>query len=240
MIYDNKIFFEKYSDLRLNDKGINHSIEIPCIRELIGAVSGKSVLDIGCGHGQQLVWLKKNGARRVVGLDPSKNMIEYATKSLNGEDIHFINGYYEACEIEEKVDLITSSMALHYVEDLDVFFRKCFEDLSFDGQIVFSCEHPMCTANPTGFNQIESEVYWNVKDYSFEEKKNQKWFVDGVIKYHRTLSTIINSLIGAGFMILQVEEPIPQDKEYSIQERKESIHWVRPPILVVKAQKMAY
>ncbi len=44
----------------------------------LGDVRGQSVLDIGCGTGLYTRRLKQRGAARVLGLDASAGMIEYA------------------------------------------------------------------------------------------------------------------------------------------------------------------
>jgi len=55
---------------------------------------------------------------------------------------------------------------------------------------VFSVEHPICTANPHVRNgQDEGGVYHPIYNYRDETEFKQKWFVNDVIKYHRTVST---------------------------------------------------
>jgi len=38
------------------------------------------------------------------------------------------------------------------------------------------------------------------------------WFVDNVKKYHRTFSTIINTLIEVGYTVEKMIEPLPTDE----------------------------
>lgn len=56
-------------------------------------------------------------------------------------------------------------------------------------------------------------------------------------KTHRTLSTVLNALITAGFTIRQVEEPPPMDREYPEGEKTKDYFWIRPSIVVIKAGK---
>ncbi len=71
-------------------------------------------------------------------------------------------------------------------------------------------------------------------DYSFEGKRVGNWIVDGVVKYHRTLETYINSLIDNGFRIVRVTEPGVAEEYMNLRPdfRDESR---RPPFLFVKA-----
>ncbi|MEL7220425.1 MAG: hypothetical protein AAGJ93_03840 [Bacteroidota bacterium] len=45
-IYDNAKFFETYKKLRDEDTGINGAIEVPAMRQLIGEIKNKVVLDL--------------------------------------------------------------------------------------------------------------------------------------------------------------------------------------------------
>jgi hypothetical protein len=63
-----------------------------------------------------------------------------------------------------------------------------------------------------------------------------KWFVDGVKKYHRKISTLINELINEGFKVEKILEPeaIPEvllEKPNLINERR------RPPFLIINVSK---
>ncbi|WP_180143817.1 class I SAM-dependent methyltransferase [Desulfoluna butyratoxydans] len=237
MIYDNDAFFEQYKRLRLEDTGLNGKMEEPCMRPMLGDVSGLRVLDIGAGFGHQAAWLKEHNAQAVVALDPSANMFAHATARHAGKGITFVHGYYEDQVFDDPFDLIVSSMALHYVEDLAPFFAKCHGELVEGGHLVFSMEHPVCTANPTGYSEDGGGKFWRLTDYFREGERVQTWFVDGVRKTHRTLSTVINALIAAGFAIRQVEEPAPMDREYPEGEKTTDYFWIRPSIVVIKAGK---
>jgi len=60
--------------------------------------------------------------------------------------------------------------------------------------------------------------------------------VDGVVKYHRCISTIINSLIAHGFTIEKLLEPLPDleavEKLPSLEKELR-----RPSFLVIRAKK---
>ena len=73
-IYDNDEFFKGYQSKR-GELSANDLIEIPELFKLIGDVTNLSVLDLGCetgGHNRKLIEL---GAKRVLGIDLSNNMI---------------------------------------------------------------------------------------------------------------------------------------------------------------------
>ena len=63
-----------------------------------------------------------------------------------------------------------------------------------------------------------------------------KWFVDDVIKYHRTFGFIMTTLAKAGFIIEDVCEPLPNDEAIKIYPDivKE---YIKPNFLIVKSRK---
>lgn len=71
-----------------------------------------------------------------------------------------------------------------------------------------------------------------IDDYKKETIRVSHWFIDGVIKYHRTIEAYINELIDSGFTIKRCLEPGPTSD--SLTERPELYeHLRRPPILVL-------
>lgn len=80
------------------------------------------------------------------------------------------------------------------------------------------------------------KLYLNLANYGIEGERKSKWFVEGVEKYHRTFSTILNDLAQAGFVVEKVEEPVatPEILE-KYPEQADLFH--KPDFLVVKARK---
>jgi hypothetical protein len=77
---------------------------------------------------------------------------------------------------------------------------------------------------------------WPLDSYFSEGQRTTEWFTPGVVKYHRTLGTTLNALIGAGFTIRRVEEFVPSAEQIAAQpelakERE------RPMFLLVSAER---
>ena len=79
-IYDNQEFFDGYKKLRGNASAANDIVEKPALFSLAPDLHNKSVLDIGCGYGENCVQFLKLGATKVTGLDISAKMLEIAKK----------------------------------------------------------------------------------------------------------------------------------------------------------------
>ena len=89
-------------------------------------------------------------------------------------------------------------------------------------------------------NKVKDEngnkLYINLSNYGIEGERESSWFVDNVKKYHRTFSTIINTLIETGFKIEKIIEPLPTEELLkNFPEYKDLFH--KPDFLLVKVSK---
>jgi ubiquinone/menaquinone biosynthesis C-methylase UbiE len=240
-IYDVPGFFKGYQKMRENQTGLNEILEQGALLSLLPDVKGLTVMDLGCGSGDLCRRMNSLGAKSVIGVDISSNMLEIAQKEVPA-GVSFQNLAMEDLNFDqEKFDLVISSLAFHYVADLQVLFKNIHTWLKPSGILLFSTEHPIATSSQGihhGWVKDGSghKLYWPLDCYGQEGARESHWFVEGVIKYHRTISTIINSLINAGFSIKAVLEPTASEEDEQIwavlKEAKR-----RPPFLMVKAIK---
>lgn len=241
-IYDDERFYRLYSELRDNAAGLNDVLEIPAFRSLLPDLSGKTLLDLGCGYGEACQWYAAQGAKQVVGVDISEKMIARAKADFADakityqchpmEDVSFPAGSF---------DVVVSSLAFHYVADFSKLIAGISAWLRPGGVLVFSQEHPIATAKqvPNGWstNEAGEKLHWIVDNYQEEGMRRHNWLVHGVIKYHRTLASLINCLVDNGLAIIKVMEPTAsKDAEAA---NCELLHEQRrPPFLLIKAQKV--
>jgi hypothetical protein len=78
--------------------------------------------------------------------------------------------------------------------------------------------------------------YWKLEDYQKEGLRSKPWFVDGVEKQHRTMTTYINMLLGTGFELTNFNEWCPTVKELDDCPEWET-ELVRPMFLLIGAVK---
>ena len=241
-IFDNEIFFEGYKKLRDSDTNSNDLLEQPAMRKLLPDLTGKTVLDLGCGYGHNCAEFAKNGAAKVVGVDISEKMLEVAKAENTDEKITYFNMSMTDIEtLGEKFDFIYSSLAFHYIEDFDSFAKSMYNCLNSGGQLLFSQEHPIITATVDGKGHFNKDKNGNRISYTFSDyhrtgKRVVTWYVDGVVKYHRPFSDIINALANAGFVIEQVVEPLPE--QWAIEKLPTMAkEYIKPNFLIVKARK---
>ena len=229
-IYDDAEFFDGYAALRRDDSGLNSAIEHPALSVLLPDMAGLRVIDLGCGFGAACRDFAEAGASSVVGVDPSERMLDVA-RQIDHPSVTFVQGFAEDVDFPTgSVDLVVSSLALHYVEDLDALFTRIWAWLDPRGLLVFSMEHPVITASPDGRN----DAGWLVHDYFNRGRRDTSWFVNGVAKYHRTLGDVVAALTSAGFVLEALVEPEPSRQ--SVAERPSlAIHQERPSLLAVRA-----
>lgn len=180
-------------------------------------------------------------ASKVTGLDISAKMLEIARNKNSSPNIQYVNkSMTDLDEIIEKFDVVFSSLAVHYIEDFDKLVRDIYNLLNKGGYFIFSQEHPLTTALLTQDywtrNSENERIHYNLTTYALEGERKVTWIVDGVIKYHRTISSIINALSSSGFVIEQMLEPIPSNdimKQYP--SYKKYIH--KPDFLLIRVRK---
>ncbi len=240
-IYDNEIFFDGYKRIRNNAVNANNLFEIPALFSLLPDLTGKKVLDLGCGFGEHCMRFVEEGADKVVGIDISEKMLEIAKAENSHEKITYMHMAMEDIgELEEEFDVVVSSLAMYYVEDYAGVVQQVYRLLKPNGQFVFSQENPLCTCHSGGDRWTRDEnmrkLFMNLSNYSVEGERESVWFVDNVKKYHRMFSTIMNVLIGAGFRIEKVIEPVPTEALLDkYPDYEDLLH--KPDFMVVKVKK---
>ena len=239
-IYDNETFFEGYKKIRENEANANNLFEIPALFSLLPDLTGKKVLDLGCGFGEHCKRFVECGAEKVMGVDISEKMLEVAREENSDPKITYINMPMEDIStLQETFDVVISSLALHYVEDFEGVIKNVYAMLNDGGVFIFSQENPLCTCHSGGNRWTRDEkgnkLYMNLADYGIEGERESVWFIDNVKKYHRTFSSIVNSLIEAGFCIEKMIEPLPTEELLEKYPNYADL-FHKPDFLLIKAK----
>ena len=240
-IYDNESMFAGYKKIRENGTNANNLFEIPALFSLLPDLKGKRILDLGCGFGEHCRQFADCGAEKVVGTDISKKMLEVARTENCGPRIQYLNMAMEDIgQLQQRFDIVTSSLAFHYVEDFEGVVGNIYNLLDENGIFVFSQEHPLCTCHGEGDRWTRDETgaksYLNLAYYSVEGERESAWFVDKVKKYHITFSTIMNTLTENGFTVERMTEPLPTKELIDkYPEYEDLLH--KPDFLLIRAKK---
>lgn len=238
-IYDNEEFFAGYCKLPRSIEGLAGAPEWPALRAMLPDLRGARVLDLGCGFGWFCRWAHENGAARVLGLDVSEKMLERAKSETHDAAITYGLADLEQIELEAaSYDLVYSSLALHYIENLERLLSQVHRSLRPKGHLVFSVEHPIYTAplEPGWTVGASGHKTWPVNRYLDEGARSTDWLTKGVIKQHRTIATYLNAMLGLGFTLVRIEEWGPTQEQIAtkpvLADERE-----RPPFLLVAAHR---
>src|ERR687886_1763113 len=96
--------------------------------EQSGDVTGKEILDVGCGSGVYSVDFARRGARRVVGVDFSGNMLKLARQEAEQHGVadrcEFIQADFRELDLGERFDISVAMGVFDYIPDQVTFLRK--------------------------------------------------------------------------------------------------------------------
>src|SRR5215472_15582216 len=236
--YDEPGFFTNYSQMARSIGGLDAAGEWPAFRALLPNLRDKNVLDLGCGFGWHCRYARKQHARWVVGVDISEKMIAHAIESTNDSAIEYRRIAIEDMDlVAGEFDVALSSLALHYVERFDFVCQKVHHCLVQRGTFVLSVEHPMFTALAAQdwyYDQRGERLHWPVDHYQDEGSRQARFLKHDVVKYHRTVSTYVNTLLDADFIITRLSEPQPT-QEWLAKYPEMQDETRRPMFLLISA-----
>ncbi len=174
----------------------------PEILRLAGDVSGRRILDAGCGSGPLSAALRDKGAA-VAGFDASAAMVDLARQRLGDDgDVRVADLGGPLPFADDEFDDVVASLVLHYVEDWGGALAELRRVLKSGGRLILSVIHPSVYA-----------IVYPEADYFAHTKYSEDYTFNGqsvVLTYwHRPLHAITDAFISAGFRIAAVSEPPP-------------------------------
>jgi ubiquinone/menaquinone biosynthesis C-methylase UbiE len=196
---DYDAFAESYA--RENDAGLfNAYYARPAIMELAGDVTGRTILDAGCGSGPLAVSLRDRGAR-VTGFDSSPAMVALARQRLGPESTVLVADLAGPLPFgAESFDDVVASLVLHYLEDWSGPLAELRRVLRPGGRLIVAVNHPV----------IRPVVYPD-EDYFATSPYTEDYTFDGQTVYltfwHRPLHAMTDAFTQAGFRISVISEP---------------------------------
>ncbi|CCX38900.1 methyltransferase domain protein [Clostridium sp. CAG:1013] len=237
--YDDPVFFEKYSQMSRSQKGLAGAGEWEDLQKLLPDFQGKTVLDLGCGYGWHCIYAAEHGATHVTGVDLSEKMLEVAREKTRFPQVEYLRGAMEDVDFPEaSFDVVFSSLAIHYLPSFQDFVDKAGRWLKSGGDLIFSVEHPIFTAYGTQdwYRDQEGNIlHFPVDRYFYEGERKANFLGEDVVKYHRTLTTYLDTLLTHGFSLRRVVEPQPPERMMEIPGMKDELR--RPMMLLVAANK---
>lgn len=195
----------------------------PAFLEFAGDLSGKAVLDAGCGEGHNTRLFARRGAR-MTGIDLSGKMIEFAREAELREPlgIRYERASFSNLAIfpRESFDAVISTMALMDGPDFAGAMQEIARVLRPGGTLAYSILHPCFATKGFGWVRDNSgqEIKFTVADYFNDEPWIDRWKFGhapnasqveefGVPRFDRTLADYINLTVAAGLRLEKICEP---------------------------------
>lgn len=130
-------------------------------------LTGKSVLEVGCGQGRFIASLARDRGCHCVGIDASEEMIKVAARRNPGPEYHVMDSA-DLKFPDQAFDVVLFEYVLHHVKRLD----ETIEEAKRVGKKIVFYESCACKAAPA--KQL-SKWYWKLTDGGYEYLTLDEW-----------------------------------------------------------------
>ena len=195
-----------YERARDKDDSLDRLVEWPAQRERLGDITGRSVLDLGCGNGGKLAELVRGGAGACVGVDIGGNFITGHPSGLELVEGDLSELDSIAALAGRRFDRIMFLQSFGYAADPVRTLRAARAMLAQDGFILLTRTQPIRYALERAERNGTSlgEEYFSTGLYSYRSGWNDQITLT---KSPYTMSDLLNVFSAAGLWIETVDEP---------------------------------
>ncbi|GGU33773.1 class I SAM-dependent methyltransferase [Lentzea flava] len=199
---------------------LNAYYERPAMLELAGDVTGRRILDAGCGSGPLFAALRDRGAV-VTGIDASAGMLEQARRRLGADaDLRVADLADPLPFPDHTFDDVLASLVLHYLRDWGPTLAELRRVLVPGGRLIISVEHPFVI-------YLMQRQAGDKPDYFQTRNRTEEWTMGGQTArmnfWDRPLHAMTDAFTAAGFRISTISEPppVPAAREVFPEEFRE-------------------
>ncbi|MFI7442829.1 class I SAM-dependent methyltransferase [Nonomuraea indica] len=198
----------------------NAYYERPAMLELAGDVTGRRILDAGCGSGPLFSALRDRGAI-VTGIDMSAGMLELARQRLGADaDLRVADLAGPLPFPDGSFDDVVASLVLHYLEDWGPTLAELRRVLRPGGRLLVSVDHPFVIP-------LMRAMAGGKPGYFGVRNRTEEWTMGGQTAqmsfWDRPLHVMTEAFTAAGFRISVISEPpfVPEARELFPDEFRE-------------------
>jgi SAM-dependent methyltransferase len=190
-----------------NENSLNNAYyERPATLDLAGDVTGRRILDAGCGSGILFGALRDRGAI-VSGIDLSAGLLAEARRRLGPDaDLRVADLADPLPFPDDTFDDAIASLVLHYLQDWGPTLTELHRVLRTGGRLIASVNHP------TADYCIE-RLAGRRPDYFSTYEWTDEWTMGGhtapMSFWSRPLHSMTDAFTAAGFQISVISEPQP-------------------------------
>lgn len=231
-------FADEYQrNARLGTDHAHYGPDVPTEADLrlLGDLKGKRVLELGCGAAQCSIAFARAGAT-AIGVDLSAPMLAHGRRLCEEAEVRVELRLGDMADLAflraDSIDLVFSSYAFQYVEDLNRVFRQVHRVLRPGAPLVFSLPHPayfMIDEDSGNPPRLE-------RSYFDRSPERYDWCGVDFTAYHHTFADLYMGLARASYKVDLILEPEPIAGAPRSWFWKDAMEWV-PRTLIVRARK---
>ena len=177
----------------------------------------KIVLDVASGVGYGSHYLIKNGAKKVFGVDISRDTIAYASIRYTNQKLEFIVGDAISLPFSDNFfDVIVSFETIEHVRGHEKFLSECKRVLKSSGIFICSSPNKMHEDNPNPYHFREfylEEFYQMMKGFGDVKLYGQRYTTIITITTEKLLS-----VFPKGWKVKDLIKRIIRHKRYTIKK----------------------
>lgn len=200
---------------KTNEFRFNNYIVTPHVKNIIGNVKDKALLEIGCGFGRYLDIFDKDNPLKLVGCDISEHQIALCKKNIKSRNIKyhvldFLDLTSPKILGQNEYDIVYNVFVILYVDSLDKlkkFFENCYKCLQKGGKFL------ICTldiASASSYPEVFDILNFPTKPLTEDGKYADECPVEITIteecivtSYHRNFNTLKQLMETVGFKAIK-------------------------------------
>ena len=211
------------------------------LQKLLPDFAGKQVLDLGCGYGWHCAYAAEHGAAHVTGVDLSEKMLEVARQKASfppgGVSPRPLSRTWTSPR--RASTWCSAPWPSTTCRTSPPWRRRSAPGSSPAGTLCSRWSIP--SSPPTGnqdwyYDEQGNILHFPVDNYFYEGQRQAVFLGEDVVKYHRTLTTYLDTLLTGGFALRRVVEAKPPERMLDIPGMKDELR--RPMMLLVAAVKL--
>jgi ubiquinone/menaquinone biosynthesis C-methylase UbiE len=164
-------------------------LEALSLQKILQGKNFKHCLEIGCGTGKNTAWLLTI-CDQITAIDLSNGMLDIAKNKIQSDKVNFIEADItkDWTFAKDTYDLVTFSLMLEHIEDLDAVFQKVSKMTATGSQVYIGELHP--------FKQYAGSKA------RFETESG----TEVVTCFNHHVTDFIQAANASGFQLIQIDE----------------------------------
>ena len=140
---DTRQAYNIWSEQYDTNENKTRDLEAKVLRAALSQINFSNCLEIGCGTGKNSVWLIEQ-CDHLTGADLSEEMLAKARQKINSDKVEFkqVDITNDWSFADRQYDLVTFSLVLEHIEDLNHIFKETARVLQSGGHVYLGELHP--------------------------------------------------------------------------------------------------